>query len=163
MAIPVLTREYNRGACRSSRKLMRLPLHSEMRPESPALHAEVFRVLNQTCKEPRFPWWTPENPQEHCHKTRRTLMSPPDCKIDFCTPNQLKMKRISPAFTPYPSRFSHHILQVALHPFGKSRDFLRRRSQVSRNINFSKAPGGKLPAPPTFWRWELIPYIRLKR
>ena len=41
-------------ACRNSRKSMRLPPRHEMRPDSPALHAEQLRFPNQTHKEPRF-------------------------------------------------------------------------------------------------------------
>ena len=52
--IPAVTREYTPGYCRNSRKPMRLPPHREMRPDSPALGAEQFRVPNQTCKEPQF-------------------------------------------------------------------------------------------------------------
>ena len=33
---------------------MRLPSRHEMRPDSPALHAEQLRFPNQTHKEPRF-------------------------------------------------------------------------------------------------------------
>ena len=54
MAIPAITREYTPGSCRNSRKPMRLPLHREMRLDSPALRAEQFRVPNQTRKEPVF-------------------------------------------------------------------------------------------------------------
>ena len=39
---------------RNSRKPMRLPPRHEMRPDSPALHAEQLRFPNQTHKEPRF-------------------------------------------------------------------------------------------------------------
>ena len=51
MAIPTVTREYTPGSCRNSRNPMRHPPRQEMRPESPALGAEQFRVPNQTCKE----------------------------------------------------------------------------------------------------------------
>ena len=54
MGIPVVTREYTLGACRNSRKPMRLPRRQEMRPDSPALHAEQWRFPNQTHKEPRL-------------------------------------------------------------------------------------------------------------
>ena len=47
-----------------------------------------------------FPDGTKENPQEHCHNKRRILMSPQECIIDWCTPNQLKMKHISPSLNP---------------------------------------------------------------
>ena len=54
MVIPVVSREYNPGACRNSRKPMRLPPPHKMRPDSPALHVEQLRFPNQTHKEPRF-------------------------------------------------------------------------------------------------------------
>ena len=54
MGIPVVTRDYTPGACRNSRKPMRLPPRHEMRTDSPALHAEQLRFPNQTHKEPRF-------------------------------------------------------------------------------------------------------------
>ena len=44
--------------------------------------------------------WTPESPQQHCHKTRRTLMSPQECKIAQCTQKQIKMRPISLSFAP---------------------------------------------------------------
>ena len=43
---------------------------------------------------------TPESPQDHCHKMRRPLMSTQECKIAWCTPNQLEMKPISPSLAP---------------------------------------------------------------
>ena len=46
--------------------------------------------------------WITENPQEHCHKTRRTLMSPQEWKIARCTPNQIEVKPIYPALAPQP-------------------------------------------------------------
>ena len=56
MGIPVVTREYTPRACRNSRKPMRQPPRHEMRPDSPALHAEQLRFPNQKHKEPR---WSP--------------------------------------------------------------------------------------------------------
>ena len=50
---------------------------------------------------------TPGSPKEHCHKARGTLMSPQECEIARCTPNQLEMKRDSPALAPEPSRVPH--------------------------------------------------------
>ena len=32
---------------------------------------------------------TPESPQEHCHKSRKTLMSPQEHEIAQYTPNEL--------------------------------------------------------------------------
>ena len=40
---------------------------------------------------------TPESPQEHPHISRRTLMSPQQCEIAQCSPNQLEMMLDSPA------------------------------------------------------------------
>ena len=56
MDIPAVTREYTPGACCNSRKPMRLPTRHEMRPDSPALHAEQLRFPNETYKELRFAW-----------------------------------------------------------------------------------------------------------
>ena len=53
MAIPAVTGEYTPGYCRNSRYPMRHPPQREMRPESPALCGEQFRVPNQTHKEPQ--------------------------------------------------------------------------------------------------------------
>ena len=100
MAIPAVTREYTPGASQNSRKHMRLSPRCKMRPDSSAFHAEEFHVPNQRREEPRFNDGTEENPQEHCHNKRRTLMSPQECKIDWCTPNQLKMKHISTSLNP---------------------------------------------------------------
>ena len=51
-ATPAVTREYTPGSRHNSRKTRRIPLHREMRPDSPALHAEQLLVPNQTGKEP---------------------------------------------------------------------------------------------------------------
>ena len=50
--IPVFPREYTPGSRRNSRKTMRLPPRQDMKLHFPALHAEQFRVPNQTHKEP---------------------------------------------------------------------------------------------------------------
>ena len=52
MATPSITREHTAGSYRNLRKTMRLADRREMRPDSPALHAEQFLVPNQTGKEP---------------------------------------------------------------------------------------------------------------
>ena len=52
---------------------------------------------------------TPESSQEHCQKSRRTLISPQEFEITQCIPNQLEeMKPDSLALTPEPSRVPHH-------------------------------------------------------
>ena len=86
MAIHAVTRKYTSGACRNSRNLMRLPPCCKMRPDSHAFRAEQFQVQNQTRKDLKFLEGTPENPQEHCPKMRRTLMSPQECKIGLVYP-----------------------------------------------------------------------------
>ena len=53
MATPTVTREYSPGSCCNLRNPMRHPPRREMRPESPALGAELFRATNQTRKEPQ--------------------------------------------------------------------------------------------------------------
>ena len=53
MAISALTREYTPGSCRNPRNSIRHPPWREMRPESPELSAEQFRVPNQTRTEPQ--------------------------------------------------------------------------------------------------------------
>ena len=52
MATPAITREHTPGSRRNSRKPMRIATRLEMRPDSPALHAEQLLVPNQTGKEP---------------------------------------------------------------------------------------------------------------
>ena len=51
-ATPAVTREYTPGSHCNFRKTRRIPLHGEMRPDSPALHAEQCHVPKQTGKEP---------------------------------------------------------------------------------------------------------------
>ena len=51
MATTAITREHIPGSRRNSRKTMRLAAPCEIRPDSPALHAEQFLVPNQTGKE----------------------------------------------------------------------------------------------------------------
>ena len=57
MAIPAVIREYPPGSGHSSRNPMRHPPRQEIRPESPALGSEQFRVPNHTRKEPQCTKW----------------------------------------------------------------------------------------------------------
>ena len=100
MAILAVIQEYTPGYCRNSRNPMTHPPRREMKPESPALAAEQFRVPNQTRKEPQCARGTPESPQDHCHNMRGTLFSPQECNIPRCTTSLLKMKPISPSLAP---------------------------------------------------------------
>ena len=56
---------------------------------------------------------TAESPQEHCHKSRRTLMSPYEAERDRCTPIQLEIKHDDTALVPEPFCFPQHIEHVA--------------------------------------------------
>ena len=56
---------------------------------------------------------TPERPQEHPHKSRRTLMSLQDCDIAQCSTNQLEMSPHFPALAPEQSPIPNHTCQVA--------------------------------------------------
>ena len=92
---------------------MRLTPHREMRPDSPALHAEQFRAPHQTREEPYLLDGTAESPQEHCHKSIRTLTSLQECEIAWLPSNQLKMKPDTSALAPLSSRIPHHTREVA--------------------------------------------------
>ena len=105
---------------------------------------------------------TTQSPSEGPHKSRRTLMSPQECKIAQCIPNQLEMMTKSPALASEQCPIPHHTGQLAWLPLGNSRDSLRHPSQVYRKTNFSTGTRGKLHAPHIISRRELIPRILLK-
>ena len=163
MGIPVVTREYTPGACRNSRKPMRLPPRHEMRPDSPALHAEQLCVPNQTHKEPRFAWLNSrESPTRLSQDEKNT-------DVTSATQNWLVYTKSTQDEAHFPFiesiDISHplHIQQVSWHPLQQSRVSLRHPSQVYRNINFSKATGWKTRATHIVWWWEMIPCLRMKR
>ena len=104
---------------------------------------------------------TTDSPPEIPHKSSRTLMSPQECEIDRCSPNQLEMTTNSPALAPEQCPGPHHTGQVAWFPFSNSRDSLRHPSEVFRNTNFTTGNRGKLHAPHIVSRRELIPRILL--
>ena len=104
---------------------------------------------------------TKESPPEVPNKSRRTLMSPQECQIARCSPNQLEMTTNSPALASEHCPIPHHTGKLAWLPLGNSRDSLRHTSQVYRNTNFSTGTRGKLHAPHIVSRRELIPRILL--
>ena len=106
---------------------------------------------------------TTESPPEISHKSRMTLMSPQECEIARCSPNQLEMMTNSPVLASEQCSIAHHTGQLASLPLVKYRDSLRHPSQVYRNTNFSTGTRGKLHAPHIVSRRELIPRILLKR
>ena len=106
---------------------------------------------------------TTDSPPEVPHKCRRSLMSPQECEIPQCSPNQLEMTTNSTALASEQYLVSHHTGQLSWIPLGNSRDSLRHPSQVYRNTNFSTGTRDKLHAPRIILRRELIPRILLKR
>ena len=89
---------------------------------------------------------TTGSPPEIPHKSRRTLMSPQECEIARCSPNQLEMTTKPPALASEQCPISDHTGRLAWLPLGNSRDSLRHPSQVYRNTNFSLGTRGKLHA-----------------
>ena len=104
---------------------------------------------------------TTESHQEIPHKSRRTLMSPQECEIVWCSRNKLKMTTNSPLLSSVQCPVPQHTGQLAWLPFGKSRDSLRHTSQLYRNTNFSTGARGKLHTPHRVSIRELIPRILL--
>ena len=104
-----------------------------------------------------------ERPPEIPQKSRRTLMSPQECEISRCSPNQLEMTNNSPALASEQCLVPHHTGQLVWLPLGISKDSLRHPFQGYRNTNFSTGSRGKLHAPHIVSRRELIPTILLKR
>ena len=64
-------------------------------------------------------------------------MSPQECEIAWCRPNQLEMTTNSPALASEQCPVPHDTGELAWLPLGNSRDSLRHPSQVYRNTNFS--------------------------
>ena len=104
-----------------------------------------------------------ESSREIPHNSRRTLMSPEECEIARCSPNQLEMTTNSPVLASEQCRVPHRTGQLAWLPLGNSRDSMRHPSQVYRNTNFSTGTRGKLHAPHIVLRRDLISRILLKR
>ena len=57
LSTPAVTREYTPGSCHNSRNPMRHPSYREMRPKSPVLRSQQFRVPHQTRKKPQCAGW----------------------------------------------------------------------------------------------------------
>ena len=89
---------------------------------------------------------TKERPPEVPNKSRRTLMSPQECQIARCSPNQLEMKTNPPPLASEQCPIPDHRGRLAWLPFDNSRDSLRHPPQVYRNTNYSLGTQGKLQA-----------------
>ena len=98
----------------------------------------------------------PESPQEHCHKTRRTLMSPQERKIAQCTPNQLEMRPISPSIGSITTRQSISYRTSFLTPFRKLERFPETTISRIDDHHFSRAAWGMFHAPHIISGWELF-------
>ena len=118
-----------------------------MRSDYPALRTEQCLVPKQVRSLDLLDGTT-KSPPEFPHKSRRTLMSPQECEIDQCSPNQLEMMTNSPALASEQCPIPHHTEQLDWLPLGNSRDSLRHQSQVYRNTNFSTGTRGKTPCTP---------------
>ena len=89
MGIPVVTREYNQVPAATLENKWAFPLATRWGPIPLHFVLRSSAFPNKDIRNLDFPDGTEENPQEHCHDKIRTLMSPQECKIDWCTPNQL--------------------------------------------------------------------------
>ena len=70
---------------------------------------------------------TTESPPEVPHKSRRTLMSPQECEIAWCSQNQIEMTTNFPVLASEQCPVHHHTAQLAGLPLGNTRDSLRTR------------------------------------
>ena len=163
MGIPFVTREYTPGACRKSRKHMRLPPRDEMWPDSPALHAEQLRFPNQTHKEPWFAWLNSRESPTTLPQDKKNTDVTSGTKNWLVYPKSTQDEAHFPFIESIAVSHSTSYKTVSWHPLLQSRDSLRHPSQVYRNINFCKATGWKTRSPHIAWRWELIPCLRMKR
>ena len=134
-----------------------------MKPDSQPLRAEQCLVPIKQVRSLDKLDGTTESPPEVPHKSRRRLMSPQECEIARCSPNQLEMMTNSPALASEQCPIPHCTEQFGWLPLGNARDSLRHPSQIFRNTNFSTGTGGKLHAPHIISRRELILRILLKR
>ena len=89
---------------------------------------------------------TKESPPEVPNKSGRTLMSPQECQIAWCSPNQLEMMTNPPAFASEQCPIPKHTGRLTWLTSRNSRHSLSHPSQVYRNTNFSLGKRGKLHA-----------------
>ena len=117
-----------------------------MRPDSPALRAEQCPFPIKQVRSLDLLDGTKDSPPEVPNKSRRTLMSPQECQIARCSPNQVEMTTNPPASASEQCPIPDHTGRLAWLPLGNSRDSLRHPSQVYRNTNFCLGTRGKLQA-----------------
>ena len=73
---------------------------------------------------------TPESPQEQPHKSRMTLMSPKECEIIWCKPNQFEVTPENPVLDLVQFPIPHPTRQVACLTLGNYRYSLIYPSQI---------------------------------
>ena len=163
MGIPVVTREYTPGACRNTRKSMRLPPRHEMRPDSAALHAEQLRFPNQTHKDPRFAWLNSRESPSRLSKDEKNTDVTSGTQNWLVYPKSTQDEAHFPFIESIAVSHCTSYTTSVLTSFTTIQRFPETPSQVYRNINFSKATGWKTRSPHIVWRWELIPCLQIKR
>ena len=87
---------------------------------------------------------SPESPQEQPHMSRMTLMSPKECEMFRCNPNQFEMTPDSPVLDLVQCSVPHPTRQVACLNLGNYRDSLIYPSPIEehqfQHRNKRKAP-----------------------
>ena len=91
---------------------------------------------------------TPESPQENCHKSRGTLLSPQECKIAQCTTSQLEMKPISPSLALYSIPCSTSYRTSGLTSFRKLQRFPETHVSSLQEHQFQHRNSMKAPCTP---------------
>ena len=125
MGTPVVTRECTPRACRNSRKPMRLPTRHEMRPDSPALHAEQLCFPNQTHKEPRFAWLDSRKSPTTLSQDEKNTDVSSGTQNWLVYPKSTQDEAHFPFIESIAVSDSTSYKQVSWHPLQESRDSLR--------------------------------------
>ena len=119
----------------------------------PLQHERILDLLDRN----------PESPSKQPHKSRMTLMSPKECEIVWCNPNQFEMMPDSPVFDLVQSPIPHPTREVACLTLGNYRDSLIYPSQIQRNTNFTTGTRGKLQGRHIISRRERVPRVLLQK
>ena len=139
MGIPVVTREYTPRAFRNSSKPMRLPPRHEMRPDSPALHAEQLRFPNQTHKDPQFAWLNSRESPTRLSQDEKNIDVTSGTQNWLVYPKSTQDEAHFPFIESIALSHSTSYTATSWHPLQQSTDSLRHPSQVYRNINWRAA------------------------
>ena len=163
MGIPDITREYTPGACRNSRKPMRLPPCHEMRPDSPALHAEQWRFINQTHKEPRFAWLNSrESPTTLSQDEKNTDVNSGTQNRSVCPKSNWDDANF-PCIVSITILLSTSYRTSGLTPFRKLERLPEKTVSSIEDHQFHESSLRKLPCNPYHLGMRMIPCLWLKR